>query len=176
MPSCKVYWTIFNSFSSLCFRQEDTSDWLLTDNVSSWSGTPADRGWRYLRQSLERHDSTETDYKYTKATLKTILGFDRSSSPPPWLIHSLEVTVSFSTLTNSTLNYIQENHHEYLIRLSLRYENFESAIEYTLSLLRKVWPCVVLFLLSHLHFVCRPMPDWLEIHHKTPRRRGCHTR
>ncbi|KAF8076014.1 nucleoporin Nup120/160-domain-containing protein [Lyophyllum atratum] len=100
--------------------QEDTSDWLLTDKVSSWPGTPADRGWRYLRHSLQRHDGADTDYKYTKATLETILGSDSSSSPPPWLIHMLE-----------------ENHHEYLIRISLRYENLDDAIEYTLSLIRK---------------------------------------
>lgn len=75
-------------------RGEDTSDWLLTDKVSSWPGTSADRGWRYLRQSLERHDGPDTDYKYSKMTLETILAFDRSSAPPPWLIHSLEVCIS----------------------------------------------------------------------------------
>ena len=66
------------------------SDWLLTDKVSSWQGTPADRGWRYLRQSLEQHDNAETDYKYSKVTLETILSAG-SSSPPPWLVHVLEV-------------------------------------------------------------------------------------
>ncbi|GLB33440.1 putative nucleoporin Nup120/160 [Lyophyllum shimeji] len=118
---------LFSHLTGQCLRlsrnadtviQEDTSDWLLTDKVSSWPGTPADRGWRYLRHSLQEHDSAETDYKYTKATLETILG--SNSSPPPWLIHILE-----------------ENHHEFLIRISLRYENFEDAIEHTLSLIRK---------------------------------------
>ena len=33
---------------------------------------------------------------------------------------------------------VQENHHEYLIRTSLRYDIIESALEHTLSLLRKV--------------------------------------
>lgn len=77
--------------SYLRFRQEDNSDWLLTDKVSSWPGSPADRGWRYLRQSLERHDGSDTDYKYTKVTLETILSLQRTQPPPPWLIHSLEV-------------------------------------------------------------------------------------
>ena len=73
-------------------RESDTSDWLLTDRVSSWPGTPADRGWRYLRQSLERHDSSDTDFKYTKTTLETILSYDRLTPPPPWLIQTLEVS------------------------------------------------------------------------------------
>ena len=76
------------------YRQEDTSDWLLTDSVSSWPGTAADRSWRYLRLSLERHDNPETDYRYTKASLETILAFDRSSPPPPWLVQSLAVSVT----------------------------------------------------------------------------------
>ncbi|KAF9468851.1 nucleoporin Nup120/160-domain-containing protein [Collybia nuda] len=128
--SLKVDMTdLFTHLTGQCLRlsrnpdaviQEDTSDWLLTDKVSSWPGTPADRGWRYLRQSLQRHDNAETDFKYTKATLETIMSFDRSSPPPPWLIHILE-----------------ENHHEYLIRINLRYENLEYAIEHTLSLIRK---------------------------------------
>ncbi len=76
-----------------CFcRSEDTSDWLLTDKISSWPGTPAEKGWRYLRQSLERHDGPQTDYRYTKVALETIMSFDRTSAPPPWLIHTLEVS------------------------------------------------------------------------------------
>ncbi|KAJ7672857.1 nucleoporin Nup120/160-domain-containing protein [Mycena rosella] len=100
--------------------QEDNSDWLLTDKISSWPGSPADRGWRYLRQSLERHDGPDTDYKYAKITLETILSLQRASPPPPWLIHSLE-----------------EHHHEYLIRVNLRYENFDQSIAHTLSLIQK---------------------------------------
>jgi nuclear pore complex protein Nup160 len=120
---------LFATLTSQCLRlsrnpeivlQEDTSDWLLTDNVSSWPGSPADRGWRYLRVALERHDSAQTDYKYSKTAFETILSSDRSSLPPPWLVHSLE-----------------ENHHEYLIRTSLRYDIIESALEHSLSLLRK---------------------------------------
>ena len=80
-------------------RAEDTSDWLLTDKVSSWPGTPTDRGWRYLRQALESHDGPETDFRYSKVTLETILEYDRSSPPPPWLVHTLEVRRS-RTLTN----------------------------------------------------------------------------
>ncbi|KAK7060140.1 hypothetical protein VNI00_000904 [Paramarasmius palmivorus] len=99
--------------------QQDTSDWLLTDKVSSWGGSPADRGWRYLRESLKRHDSSETDYKYTKTALETVLNF-WSSPPPPWLVQQLE-----------------EHHHDYLIRVSLRFGNLEQAIDYTLSLVRK---------------------------------------
>ena len=72
-------------------RSEDTSDWLLTDKTSSWPGTPADQGWRYLRQSLERHDGHQTDYAYTKVVFETILSLDRRAAPPPWLIHILEV-------------------------------------------------------------------------------------
>ncbi|GAW08242.1 Nuclear pore complex protein [Lentinula edodes] len=98
--------------------QEDTSDWLLTDNVSTWPGTPADKGWRYMRESLRRHDGIETDFKYSKITLETILTFQLS--PPPWLIQVLE-----------------DYHHEYLIRVSLRFGNLEQAVDHTLSLIRK---------------------------------------
>lgn len=70
--------------------QEDTSDWLLTDSVSTWSGSAADRGWRYLRESLKRHDGIEIDYKYMKIALETILSV-QSSPPPPWLVNVLEV-------------------------------------------------------------------------------------
>jgi len=120
---------LFGHLTTQCLRlshhldaviAEDTSDWLLTDKVSSWPGTPVDRGWRYLRQSLERHDDPDTDYRYTKTVLETILEFDRSSPPPPWLIHSLEV-----------------HHPEYLIRTCLRYDHLESALEHTLSLMRR---------------------------------------
>lgn len=100
--------------------QEDTSDWLLTDRVSSWPGTHVDRSWRYLRLSLERHDSAETDYKYNKVTLETILAFDRSTLPPPWLLQSLA-----------------EYHPEYLIRISLRYDILEQALECTMILIRR---------------------------------------
>jgi len=120
---------LFAHLTSQCLRisknsesviQRDTSDWLLTDRVSSWPGTTADRAWRYLRQSLERHDNAGTDYKYSKATLETILSYDRFSPPPPWL-----------------LNILEEYHHEYLIRTSLRYEVVEEALERTLSLIKK---------------------------------------
>ncbi|KAK1217352.1 hypothetical protein PQX77_019987 [Marasmius sp. AFHP31] len=99
--------------------QEDTSDWLLTDKVSSWPGSPADRGWRYLRESLKRHDGFETEHKYTKIALETVLSF-QSSPPPPWLIQALE-----------------EHHHDYLIRVSLRFGNLDQAIDHILSLVRK---------------------------------------
>ncbi|KAJ6567297.1 hypothetical protein DFH09DRAFT_1156619 [Mycena vulgaris] len=116
--SLKVDMTdLFAHLTTQCLRlsrnpdaviQEDNSDWLLTDKISSWPGSPADRGWRYLRQSLERHDGPDTDYKYAKITLETILSLQRASPPPPWLIHSLE-----------------EHHHEYLI------------LVHTLSLIQK---------------------------------------
>ena len=72
-------------------RQEETSSWLLTDSAASWGGTPSDRGWRYLQQSLKRYDGAETDYRYTKASLETILTVERSVSPPSWLTEILQV-------------------------------------------------------------------------------------
>ncbi|KAK0206120.1 nucleoporin Nup120/160-domain-containing protein [Desarmillaria ectypa] len=98
---------------------EDHSEWLLTDKVSSWSGTPAEKGWRFLRHSLECHDRPETDYRYSKIVLETIMQHQKSP-PPPWLVSLLEA-----------------HHHEYLIRINLRYENFSRAIDHTLSLIRK---------------------------------------
>jgi len=98
---------------------EDTSGWLLTDNGSSWQGTPSDRGWRYLQQALKRHDGVETDHRYAKASLETILSAE-SLAPPPWLIDILE-----------------KYQPEYLIRVSLRYENITDAVNYTLAFILK---------------------------------------
>jgi len=118
---------LFAHLTSQCLRisrspdsiiQGDISDWLLTDKVSSWPGTYADRSWRYLRLSLERHDSAETDHKYCKVSLETILAFDRSTLPPPWLLQSLA-----------------DHHPEYLIRICLRYDILEQALEYSMSLI-----------------------------------------
>ena len=67
------------------------SDWLLTDNSTTWSGSPADRAWRFLRQSLERYDGLDLDYQYAKASLESVLQVDRSSPPPPWLVQIIEV-------------------------------------------------------------------------------------
>lgn len=67
-------------------------DWLLTDKVSSWSGTSADRAWRYLRQSLEQYDGPQSDFAYSKIALETILAFERASPPPPWLVQVLAVS------------------------------------------------------------------------------------
>jgi nuclear pore complex protein Nup160 len=100
--------------------QEDTSGWLLTDSATSWQGTPSDRGWRYLQDSLKRHDSAENDHQYAKASLETILSLGRSLSSPPWLIDILE-----------------KHHPEYLIRISLRYENITDAVNYTNALVLK---------------------------------------
>ncbi|KAK7061352.1 nucleoporin Nup120/160-domain-containing protein [Favolaschia claudopus] len=128
--SLKVDMTdLFAHLTTQCLRlsrnpdaviQEDNSDWLLTDKISSWPGTAADRGWRFLRQSLDRHDGPNTDHKYTKITLETILGLQRTSPPPPWLIHSLE-----------------EHHPEYLLRVNLRYENFDQCITHIFSMIQK---------------------------------------
>ena len=93
---CPVSLSLLNNQSYGMFlhldRQEESSDWLLTDNVSSWPGTSADRGWRYLRQALERHDNAETDYKYTKVAFDTIVAFNGTTRPPLWLVRSLEVS------------------------------------------------------------------------------------
>lgn len=125
--------------SDVYHRESDTSDWLLTDRVSSWPGAPADRGWRYLRLSLERHDSSDTDFKYTKTSLETILSYDRLTPPPPWLILTLEVSGGPQfTLKHPNSSLLQNCHHEYLIRTALRYELFEDALEHISNLIKKV--------------------------------------
>ncbi|KAI0245682.1 nucleoporin Nup120/160-domain-containing protein [Lactifluus subvellereus] len=120
---------LFSHLTRQCLRlsrnpdavlSEDTTDWLLTDKVTSWAGTPSDRGWRYLRQSLERHDGPETDLRYSKVVFETITGLESASTPPPWLIHRLE-----------------EHHPEWLIRACMRFEMLELALELTLSFIHK---------------------------------------
>jgi len=98
----------------------DTTDWLLTDKVTSWVGTPSDRGWRYLRQSLERHDGPDTSLRYSRVVFETITGLERASTPPPWLIQRLE-----------------EHDLEWLIRTCMRFELLELALELTLSIVHK---------------------------------------
>ena len=122
-------------------HSDETIDWLLTDKLSSWTGTPADRGWRYLRQALERYDGPASNYAYTKAAFDTILGFGRSSTPPPWLIQSLQVrSTLLPTGTITYLHYdpVQEHHPEYLIQACLRFGMIDSALEHTLSMVRRV--------------------------------------
>jgi len=88
--------------------------------VTSWAGTTSDRGWRYLRQSLERYDGPDTDLRYSKVVFETITGMERASTPPPWLIHKLE-----------------ERDPEWLIRACMRFELLELALELALSLIHK---------------------------------------
>ena len=88
-----------------------STDWLLTDKVSSWPGSPAERGWRYLRQCLERYDTPETDYSYSKAVLETLIVHDQDqparvtrAPPPPWLLAIIEVSTHLpSNLRSLTL-------------------------------------------------------------------------
>ena len=69
------------------------SGWLLTDNVASWHGSPSDRGWRYLQQSLGRYDGPINDCRYAKSVFESILSSSRLLSPPLWLIDILEVII-----------------------------------------------------------------------------------
>ena len=117
-------------------RLEDTTGWLLTDSASSWQGTPSDRGWRYLQQALKRHDNIETDHRYSKASLEAMLNAD-SLAPPPWLIETLEVMQVHWSRNNSD-HIWQKYQPEYLIRVSLRYENIIDAVHYTLAFILKV--------------------------------------
>ena len=128
--------------SCLLRRLEDTTDWLLTDKITSWAGTLSDRAWRYLRQSLERHDGPDTDLLYSKVVFETITGLERASTPPPWLIQKLEVSV-YLYVVRRPLNCVanpkkQEHHPEWLIRTCMRFEMLELALELTLSTIRKV--------------------------------------
>ncbi|KAF9569446.1 hypothetical protein CPC08DRAFT_678255 [Agrocybe pediades] len=100
--------------------QEDTSGWLLTDNAASWQGNPSDRGWRYLQQSLKRYDGPDTDNRYAKAAFETILSLGRSSLTPPWLVEILA-----------------KHQPEYLIRISLKYENLTDAVNFAYALILK---------------------------------------
>ncbi|EIN10816.1 hypothetical protein PUNSTDRAFT_65808 [Punctularia strigosozonata HHB-11173 SS5] len=120
---------IFSRLAGQCLRlgtnpisvtQEDTSDWLLTDKVSSWAGTPVDRGWRFLRLTLERNDGPDTDFAYTKAVLETILAFARTTPLPSWLA-----------------NVLLEHDSEHLIRTCLRHKNFECALEYSMAVVKR---------------------------------------
>lgn len=75
-------------------RQEGSPDWLLTERVSSWTGTLSDKAWRYLRQALSVYDKPETDFRYSKIALETIMQIQKAP-PPPWLVSALQVMSSF---------------------------------------------------------------------------------
>ncbi|KAF8900015.1 nucleoporin Nup120/160-domain-containing protein [Mucidula mucida] len=110
----------FTRLTMQCLHLSREPDFVLyVARGSSWSGTMADKAWRYLRQSLAFHDGPETDYRYSRTVLETIMQHQKAP-PPPWLISVLEV-----------------HHHEFLIRINLRYGNFGQAIEHTLSMIHK---------------------------------------
>jgi hypothetical protein len=71
-------------------REEETARWLLSETVSGWNGSLEEKGWRFLRQALERYDSEDNDYAYTKVAFDTVLTYQRSP-PPPWLVQLIEV-------------------------------------------------------------------------------------
>jgi hypothetical protein len=83
---------------------ENLSNWLLSDKVTSWPGTPADRGWRFLHQSLERYDGSVTGWRYHLAALRIILAYNRSAAPPPWLETTLEVSMYIAVCIRMRLN------------------------------------------------------------------------
>jgi nuclear pore complex protein Nup160 len=93
-PSMWVFWLFCDPFPlNFVFRTEmAASDWLLTDKVASWPGTSAERGWRYLRQSLERYDNDKSEYKYSKAVLDTLLLHDMHKSIPTWVLQRIQVS------------------------------------------------------------------------------------
>ncbi|KAL1744628.1 nucleoporin Nup120/160-domain-containing protein [Schizophyllum fasciatum] len=97
----------------------DAADWLLTDAISSWAGAPAEKGWRFLRDALARHDGRSTDWRYTKAVYETLMSL--GALPPPWLVQVLE-----------------ENQHEYLVRASLRFDKLPDAVRHAVALVKKV--------------------------------------
>ena len=95
------------------------ADWLLTDAVASWAGTPAEKGWRFLRDALSRYDGRATDWRYTKAVYEQIMSV--GAQPPPWLVQVLE-----------------ENQHEYLVRASLKFDKLPDAVRHAVALVKKV--------------------------------------
>lgn len=74
------------------FPLSSEGDWLLTDEVESWSGSHAQRAWRYLQLSLERHDDAKANYPYRKAVLEAVLEMDRLDTVPSWLVKFFEVS------------------------------------------------------------------------------------
>ncbi|KZW04416.1 hypothetical protein EXIGLDRAFT_743861 [Exidia glandulosa HHB12029] len=95
-------------------------DWLLTDEVESWSGTHAQRAWRYLQLSLERHDDPKANFPYRKAMFEAVLEMDRLDTVPSWLV-----------------KFFEENQPDYLIRAWLRKGYLYQALEHSLKLVRK---------------------------------------
>ena len=146
--------------------------------MTSWAGKSSDRGWRYLRQSLERHDGPDTDMRYSKAVFETITGLERASTPPPWLIHRLEVMALllchyFPKILPSVLEN-KDHDPEWLIRACMRFELLELALELTLSLIHKVRfspESSGVFLLTSS--VGRPSRVSPRIHLKPRCRHGC---
>ena len=69
-------------------------DWLLTDELSSWPGTIAERAWRFLRKALEQHDKPDSEWPYRKAVFEAIIELNRIDCLPTWLIQFFEVCCS----------------------------------------------------------------------------------
>ncbi|KAJ9107523.1 hypothetical protein QFC21_000980 [Naganishia friedmannii] len=65
----------------------DAYSWLEASPVSStWTGTPAEKSWRYLQLMLQRHQpSTRPASQYYQTVLQTIFELDRHFPLPVWL-------------------------------------------------------------------------------------------
>ncbi|KDQ20617.1 hypothetical protein BOTBODRAFT_626620 [Botryobasidium botryosum FD-172 SS1] len=121
---------LFGHLTAQCLRLTSLGDemyadpaelpWLLSDRVVSWEGTSSQRGWRYLRLSLETHDNAENDYIYYKAVVQKVLDLNRFGRIPPWLV-----------------KFFQDKQPEYLILTSLRYELLRDALKYTLDMVQQ---------------------------------------
>ncbi|KAH8835198.1 hypothetical protein DL96DRAFT_1573284 [Flagelloscypha sp. PMI_526] len=122
---------LFIRLASYCLRlprQTDPYDlitirpsWLLSSDIRSWPGSPAEKGWRYLRQSLQQYDSAENEYGYTKAVIETMLSHSVDTSPQSWLTELVE-----------------KQNPESLIRMYLRYGRIEFALQTVLKMIKKL--------------------------------------
>jgi hypothetical protein len=89
---------------------------------------------------LERYDGPKTQWRYSQTVLEVLLATNRQLLPPPWLVTALEaMSLHLWIGTHSDVN-IQEHQPESLIRAYFRFENWESTLEYSLVLIRKVSP------------------------------------
>ncbi|KAG8960780.1 hypothetical protein FRC03_006142 [Tulasnella sp. 419] len=116
---------LFENLTSRCVQlsrlshehADDVAPWLISDRVQSWEGTPAQRGWRYLQESLERNDTP--DFVYRKVALKKMLDEDRFARLPVWLVQ-----------------FFEEHQPDHLIRMCLKYDLVEDALKYSIALVK----------------------------------------
>ena len=98
------------------------------------------RAWHYLQLSLSRNDLEEGDWVYRKTTMDTMLELNQSARLPHWLVAFFLVSVGvLCPIEAKSPNKLeQEKQPDYLVRLCLKYNRLQEALQYSIRMVKEV--------------------------------------